>query len=138
MTNESNIGLRRGANGKWIMTTDNSQNEYPTLGAALDELKWLRNPAANSAHTTRESVLDAAKRCVCGDRDKQYGPPEDNFAVIAALWTAYTGTDITPKDVAMMMALLKIARAKAGSKPDTYIDLAGYAACGGELEVNNR
>ena len=58
--------------------------------------------------------------------------------MIAALWTAYAGTDITPKDVAMMMALLKIARAKAGSKPDTYIDLAGYAACGGELEVNNR
>ena len=135
MTPESSISLRRGANGKWIMTTDNSRSEYPTLGAALDELKWLRNPAADSAHTTRESVLDAAKRCVCGDRDKQYGSPEDNFAVIAALWTAYTGTDITPKDVAMMMALLKIARAKAGSKPDTYIDLAGYAACGGELEA---
>lgn len=138
MIPESSISLRRGANGKYIVTTDNSRSEYPTLGAALDELKWLRNPAADSAHTTRESVLDAAKRCVCGDRDKQYGPPEDNFAVIAALWTAYTGTDITPKDVAMMMALLKIARAKAGSKPDTYIDLAGYAACGGELEVNNR
>ena len=138
MTPESSVSLRRGANGKYIVTTDNSQNEYPTLGAALDELKWLRNPDADSPHTTRESVLDAAKRCVCGDRDKQYGPPEDNFAVIAALWTAYTGTDITPKDVAMMMALLKIARAKAGSKPDTYIDLAGYAACGGELEVNNR
>ena len=138
MTPESSVSLRRGANGKYIVTADDSQNEYPTLGAALDELKWLRNPDADSSHTTRESVLDAAKRCVCGDRDKQYGPPEDNFAVIAALWTAYTGTDITPKDVAMMMALLKIARAKAGSKPDTYIDLAGYAACGGELEVNNR
>lgn len=138
MIPESSISLRRGENGKYIVTTDNSRSEYPTLGAALDELKWLRNPAANSAHTTRESVLDAAKRCVCGDREQDYGSPEDNFAVIAALWTAYTGTDITPKDVAMMMALLKIARAKAGSKLDTYIDLAGYAACGGELEVNNR
>lgn len=55
--------------------------------------------------------------------------------MIAALWTAYTGTDVTPKDVAMMMALLKIARAKAGSKPDTYIDLAGYAACGAEISA---
>lgn len=52
-----------------------------------------------------------------------------------ALWTAYTGTDVTPKDVAMMMALLKIARAKAGSKPDTYVDLAGYAACGAEISA---
>lgn len=80
----------------------------------------------------RLDTLKAAAECVCGSREEDYGSPEDNFAVIAALWTAYTGTDITPKDVAMMMALLKIARAKAGSKPDTYVDLAGYAACGAE------
>lgn len=81
----------------------------------------------------RLDTLKAAAECVCGSREEDYGSPEDNFAVIAALWTAYTGTDVTPKDVAMMMALLKIARAKAGSKPDTYINLAGYAACGAEI-----
>lgn len=83
----------------------------------------------------RLDTLKAAAECVCGSREEDYGSPEDNFAVIAALWTAYTGTDITPKDVAMMMALLKIARAKAGSKPDTYVDLAGYAACGAEISA---
>ena len=83
----------------------------------------------------RLDTLKAAAECVCGSREEDYGSPEDNFAVIAALWTAYTGTDVTPKDVAMMMALLKIARAKAGSKPDTYIDLAGYAACGAEISA---
>lgn len=81
----------------------------------------------------RLDTLKAAAECVCGSREEDYGSPENNFAVIAGLWTAYTGTDVTPKDVAMMMALLKIARAKAGSKPDTYIDLAGYAACGAEI-----
>lgn len=84
---------------------------------------------------TRLDTLKAAAECVCGSREEDYGSPEDNFAVIAALWTAYTGTDVTPKDVAMMMALLKIARAKAGSKPDTYVDLAGYAACGAEISA---
>ena len=140
MIPESSISLRRSENGQYIVDTGYGQEIYQTLGAALDSLRRLRKEDTKSGEprATRESILDAAKRCVCGDRDKQYGPPEDNFAVIAALWTAYTGTDITPKDVAMMMALLKIARAKAGSKPDTYIDLAGYAACGGELEVNNR
>lgn len=83
----------------------------------------------------RLDTLKAAAECVCGSREDDYGSPEDNFAVIAALWTAYTGTDVTPKDVAMMMALLKIARAKAGSKPDTYVDLAGYAACGAEISA---
>lgn len=81
----------------------------------------------------RLDTLKAAAECVCGSREEDYGSPEDNFAVIAGLWTAYIGTNVTPKDVAMMMALLKIARAKAGSKPDTYIDLAGYAACGAEI-----
>lgn len=83
----------------------------------------------------RLDTLKAAAECVCGSWEEDYGSPEDNFGVIAALWTAYTGTDVTPKDVAMMMALLKIARAKAGSKPDTYVDLAGYAACGAEISA---
>ena len=83
----------------------------------------------------RLDTLKAAAECVCGSREEDYGSPEDNFAVIAGLWTAYTGTDVTPKDVAMMMALLKIARAKAGSKPDAYVDLAGYAACGAEISA---
>lgn len=83
----------------------------------------------------RLDTLKAAAECVCGSREEDYGSPEDNFGVIAALWTAYTGTDVTPKDVAMMMALLKIAHAKAGSKPDTYVDLAGYAACGAEISA---
>ena len=86
----------------------------------------------------RLETLKAAAECVCGSREEDYGSPEDNFAVIAALWTAYTGTDVTPKDVAMMMALLKIARAKAGSKPDTYVDLAGYAACGAEISAREQ
>ena len=61
---------------------------------------------------------------------------------IANLWSAYlagTGklTDIiTPKDVAAMLALLKIARISSGhAKADNWIDLAGYAACGGEIET---
>ena len=33
--------------------------------------------------TTRETVLDAAKRCVCGDREQDYGSPENNFRTIA-------------------------------------------------------
>ena len=140
MTPESSVSLRRSENGQYIVDIGYGQEVYNTLGSALDSLRRLRkeDTKCGEPKATRESILDAAKRCVCGDREQDYGSPEDNFAVIAALWTAYTGTDITPKDVAMMMALLKIARAKAGSKPDTYIDLAGYAACGGELEVNNR
>lgn len=55
------------------------------------------------------------------------------------MWTAYTGTKITPLDVAMMMCLLKIARIKnGGGSGDSFVDLAGYAACGGEIFENDR
>lgn len=92
---------------------------------------------------TRKEILEAAAACVCGDREEDYGTPEDNFRLIAELWSVYiqkrcafpgTNVCVQPEDVAMLMVLLKIARIAAGrSKPDSYIDLAGYAACGGEL-----
>ena len=84
---------------------------------------------------TRAETLDKAKKCVCGERENEYGSPEDNFKIIADLWSAYKGAKFTAKDVAMMMALLKIARIKSGtSTDDSYVDLAGYAACGAEID----
>lgn len=92
----------------------------------------------------REEILDTAKKCVCGDREQDYGRPEDNFRTIGRLWEVYIrekclspGADICllPEDVAALQALLKIARIASGhGKDDNWIDLAGYAACGGEIE----
>ena len=84
--------------------------------------------------TTRAAILDAAKKIVTGDWEKRYGSPEDNFGVIARLWSAYAGREFTPVDVAMMMTLLKVARIKTGHyKADSYIDACGYLACAAEI-----
>ena len=84
--------------------------------------------------TTREKVLTDAITCVCGDREQDYGTPENNFALIADLWSTYRGVTFTPVDVAMMMALLKVARIRTGrGKMDSFVDLAGYAACAAEI-----
>lgn len=84
----------------------------------------------------REEILDAAKRCVCGDREQDYGSPEKNFERIAEFWSTYMGYPVVAHDVAAMLALLKIARIASGhAKEDNWIDLAGYAACGGEIET---
>lgn len=86
--------------------------------------------------TIRADILHEAERCVCGQREQDYGSPEDNFRIIADLWTAYKCVNISPTDVAMMMALLKIARIKSGTgTKDSFVDLAGYAACGAEIEL---
>jgi len=83
---------------------------------------------------TRAETLDRAKQCVCGQRETDYGSPEDNFLTIAKLWSAYKDVDFSPNDVAMMMALLKIARIRTGTATeDSFVDLAGYAACGAEI-----
>lgn len=84
---------------------------------------------------TRTEILDSAKRCVVGDREQDYGSPENNFNTIADFWSTYLGKKVSAKDVAAMLALLKIARIGSGhAKADNWIDLAGYAACGGEIE----
>ena len=82
---------------------------------------------------TRRECLETAEHMVNGDREHDYGTPEDNFKTIAGLWSAYIGKEISSLDVAMLMALMKIARIKAGTKPDSFVDLAGYAACGAEI-----
>jgi len=88
------------------------------------------------SETTRKSILAKAEKCVCTDREQAYGSPENNLSLIARLWREYlnTATPITAHDVAMMMALVKVARIRTGKrKVDNYIDLAGYAACAGEI-----
>lgn len=85
---------------------------------------------------TRAEILKAAEACVTGQRVQDYGAPEDSFRMIAGLWSAYLDEQIDPIDVALMMALLKIARVQTSSgKPsnDCFVDLAGYAACAGEI-----
>ena len=89
---------------------------------------------------TRPEILDAAKKCVCGQRETDYGSPERNFERIADLWNAYFGKNIfDPVDVAMLLALLKVARIRTGKgTEDSFVDLAGYAACGGEIATQTK
>lgn len=92
---------------------------------------------------TRKGILDAAEACVCGKREQDYGSPEDNFRTIAEMWRSYIQTrcvgpgvlvDLVPDDVASMMILLKVGRIAGGSlSQDNWVDIAGYAACGGEI-----
>lgn len=114
----------------------------PTDDMAEYAKKYLE--AVKPRKLTRADILHAAEKCVCGQREQDYGTPKDNFETIAELWETYLsracvdeagGVYIDANDVAMMMALLKIARiAAGGGKADSWIDLAGYAACGAECE----
>lgn len=79
----------------------------------------------------RRAILDEAASLVDGDRNAQYGDPRQDFRRTAGMWAAYLGVEIAPHDVAAMMCLLKVSRVRwSPTKRDSWVDLAGYAACG--------
>lgn len=85
----------------------------------------------------RKVLLEDAAHIVAADRNTQYGEPEDTFHQIALLWSVYTGTLVTDADVANMMILMKMARLKHNpDHRDSWLDMAGYAACGWSTVVN--
>ena len=73
-------------------------------------------------------ILGLANDIIHGQRNDDYGKAEDCFSGIAHMWTAYLGYPVQPKDVCMMMVLLKVARATNKVTDDTLIDICGYAA----------
>ena len=101
----------------------------------------------------RGEVLMETLKTITQDRQDQYGQPEDSFGTISEFWSTYltarrrdvvieTGeydrrevvaVAITPKDVAMLMDLLKTAREAHGHKHDNLVDKAGYSAIAAEL-----
>ena len=82
---------------------------------------------------TRTHTLETASARINGDREKDYGTPQENFANIAKGWAVILGADVTAEQVALCMAWLKIARLANGPHVDSYIDGAGYLALASEL-----
>ena len=84
----------------------------------------------------RAEILDTAKEIITKDRAATHGDAERNFGLIAAYWSAHLNRNISPHDVAVMMTLLKLARAKSNPKHvDNWIDGCGYLALGGEAAM---
>ena len=91
-------------------------------------------PPAPVEVVTRSKILSTAKSYITRDRQADHGDAEDNFSRIAGYWSLHTGVTLTATDVAVMMALLKVARIKQNPQHvDNWVDGAGYFACGGEI-----
>ena len=85
----------------------------------------------NGRESGRGRVLLHAHDIINGQRQQQYGNPEDSFSEIAALWNWWLGprlnAPLTEQDVAMMMTAMKLAREKNGAgKTDNVVDACGY------------
>jgi len=106
----------------------------------------MRKSKGKEMTYSKHDLLDDAKAATT-DRGLNYGKPEANFARIAAHWTVFLqnsgilhvgGANLCASDVAIMCALLKIARLEhLPNHRDSWIDLAGYAACGAEIALGD-
>ena len=93
----------------------------------------------DQTRNVRSRILQQAEICICGEREQDYGSPENNFKIIADLWSDYLGQPITSLDVSMLMILLKVARIKSGGGTgDSFVDIAGYSACGAEIREGTK
>ena len=87
-----------------------------------------------------ESICEEAQRIQGGDRQQDYGSPAKNFQDIADLWSAYlkvaldVDIAIKARDVAHMSILMKVSRNVHKPKRDNWVDMAGYAQCGGKVD----
>lgn len=87
-----------------------------------------------SVSTARATILDTALKAVTKDRAATHGALESSFGQIAAIWSVRLGVTVTPAQVAIMMIDLKTVRGWGNPRHvDNWVDIAGYAACGGEL-----
>lgn len=85
----------------------------------------------------RLTILDAAAQAVTVDRAATHGQPEDTFGAIARVWSARLGVTLRSDQVAVMLVDLKTCRAWGNPfHSDNWVDMAGYAACGGELAMS--
>lgn len=110
-------------------------------GEGDGEFVTVEDWAASQA-PLRAQVLDEAKSLIVGDRNNQYGEPDQDFQRTANALNAFgfrkessSGEHawLAPDDVATIQILVKLSRLQWNpSKRDSWVDVAGYAACGAE------
>jgi hypothetical protein len=82
----------------------------------------------------KSSILDEAQQLIYGDRQQDYGSVTTNFSNIAKGWEVIFRTTVTPEQVGLAMAWVKIARQSNKKKRDNLVDVAGYIGCIEKIE----
>lgn len=76
-----------------------------------------------------DDLFTLAQTLLNKDRQSIYGDASENYARIGLMWSAILGMPIQAKDVALMMAALKIYRASVNSDhKDSFVDALAYIA----------
>jgi predicted transcriptional regulator YdeE len=85
-----------------------------------------------------QDLLKEAVELIGGNRQTDYGDKLTNHQNIADLWSVFLKKKISAHDVAICMALVKVARLMNQHKKDSYIDGSAYFAIAGEIEARSK
>ena len=81
----------------------------------------------------RKEILNKAESLVNGPRAKEYGDAHENHARIAQMWSVLLDKPVTIQQVYQCMVAVKLARlVVTPNHEDSWIDICGYGALGGE------
>ena len=87
----------------------------------------------------REEFLEQAAELISAARDEVYGDPLTNHQRIADLWSAILSINVEPEEVVLCMIAVKMSRlCNTFDHKDSWVDIAGYAALGGEICNDSR
>lgn len=122
--------------GYTLITSRPNWKALPYDTIMLTPMGWVYPLDSELYHThdgpfaTRDEdsidILEEAYNLTTVSRQDDYGSATESFSRIAAFWTVYLDHEISPQQVAQMMALLKISRSTTSPKRDTFADQAGY------------
>lgn len=81
----------------------------------------------------RDEILNKSQFLINGDRAKEYGDAYENHKRIAEMWSVLLNKQITVSQVYQCMIAVKLSRLiETPEHTDSWIDICGYGALGGE------
>jgi len=84
------------------------------------------------------NVCEEACSLMCGERQKDYGPPAEDWGraakMISGLLAKKLKADLTASDVGKLMVCIKLSRESNKHTRDNLVDVCGYALGVSQIE----
>ena len=98
------------------------------------EIEKVKEMDAMNKKEDVKSILTEAENIVNGDRNVQYGNPDEAFKEYSNILEATFGIKLTPAEICKVQIAVKLGRLKYKHKRDSVVDLCGYAEILNRLE----
>lgn len=72
------------------------------------------------------NILQEADDITTNRGPAEHGHPKQQLPLVAALWSAVLGVEVTPEQVAICMVQLKVSRYLVNPQRDDLVDMCGW------------